>query len=217
MESDAEVLKVRYGSMNTSVARGEQIQLTSTSGQATTPFLQPAATRSSTARIREILKNVLSIIAEAGFEDAVPKGLIFAGGVTHTRYFYETLHKLHFEYREGSLRRDVYDDRVAPELAAQYSSVIALASRATEPGVTFEARPLESILQETERVEPTPSPSTRLEAELDYTFEDHDEPSPREVEPTPLRPSKTSRSSSRLWFGEVFNKISNLFDADEED
>lgn len=217
MESDAEVLKVRYGSMNTSVSRGEQIQLTSTSGQETKTFVQHDVNRYINARIREILKNVLSIIAEAGFEDAVPKGLIFAGGVTHTRYFYETLHKLHFEYREGSLRRDVYDDRVAPELAAQYSSVIALASRATEPGVTFEVRPLESILQESEHVEPTPSPSTRLEAELDYTFEDHDDPSPREVEPTPLRPSKTSRSRSGGWVGEVIHKFSNLFDTDEED
>ena len=80
MESDAESLKVRYGSMDTSVSRGEQIQVPSTTGEENKVFIQHDVNRYINARIREILKNVISIIDEAGFSEAVPKGLVFAGG-----------------------------------------------------------------------------------------------------------------------------------------
>lgn len=218
MESDAESLKARYGSMDTSVSRGEQIQVPSTTGEETKVFVQHDVNRYINARIREILKNVISIIAEAGFAEAVPKGLVFSGGVTETKYFYETLRKLRFEFREGHLRRDVYDEQVRPELARQYATVIALASRATEPGVTFEVRPLDSIMHEPEEYQAKPSAYSKEEAELDYTFEDHAEAMPEDEEPTRTSQSHPSRSSSKgSWLGNTLNKLSSLFDTDEED
>ena len=218
MESDAESLKVRYGSMDTSVSRGEQIQVPSTTGEETKVFVQHDVNRYINARIREILKNVISIIAEAGFAEAVPKGLVFSGGVTETKYFYETLRKLRFEFREGHLRRDVYDEQVRPELARQYATVIALASRATEPGVTFEVRPLDSIMHEPEVYQAKPSAHSKEEAELDYTFEDHAEAMPEDEEPIRTSQSHPSRSSSKgSWLGNTLNKLSSLFDTDEED
>lgn len=216
MEADAELLKVRYGSMDTSVARGEQIQLASTGGGEPKAFSQLDVNRYISARIREILKNVISIIDEAGFGEAVPKGIVFSGGVTHTRHFYETLRKLRFEYREGALRRDVYDERVTPEFAEEYASVLALATRATEPGVTFEARPLDSLLEEPEAKAKPSATVSREEPELDYTFEDHDQVRIEEDEPT-----KTSRSlpQSRksTWFSSIKGRVMDLFDTDEED
>ena len=218
MESDAESLKVRYGSMDTSVSRGEQIQVPSTTGEENKVFIQHDVNRYINARIREILKNVISIIDEAGFSEAVPKGLVFAGGVTETKYFYETLRKLRFEFREGHLRRDIYDEQVRPEVARQYATVIALASRATEPGVTFEVRPLDSIMQEPEERPYQPSVQSREEAELDYTFEDHADPMPEEPESKRSSRSQADRPSSKSsWFENALGRFSSLFDSDEED
>ena len=218
MESDAESLKVRYGSMDTSVSRGEQIQVPSTTGEENKVFIQHDINRYINARIREILKNVISIIDEAGFSEAVPKGLVFAGGVTETKYFYETLRKLRFEFREGHLRRDVYDEQVRPDVARQYATVIALASRATEPGVTFEVRPLDSIMQEPEERPYQPSFQSREETELDYTFEDHADPMPEEPESKRSSRSQADRPSSKSsWFENALGRFSSLFDSDEED
>lgn len=218
MESDAESLKVRYGSMDTSVSRGEQIQVPSTTGEENKVFIQHDVNRYINARIREILKNVISIIDEAGFSEAVPKGLVFAGGVTETKYFYETLRKLRFEFREGHLRRDVYDEQVRPDVARQYATVIALASRATEPGVTFEVRPLDSIMQEPEERPYQPSFQSREETELDYTFEDHADPMPEEPESKrSSRPQADRPSSKSSWFENALGRFSSLFDSDEED
>ena len=182
--------------MDISVSRGEQIQVPSTTGEENKVFIQHDVNRYINARICEILKNVISIIDEAGFSEAVPKGLVFAGGVTETKYFYETLRKLRFEFREGHLRRDIYDEQVRPEVARQYATVIALASRATEPGVTFEVRPLDSIMQEPEERPYQPSFQSREETELDYTFEDHADPMPEEPESKRSNRSQADRPSS---------------------
>ena len=83
--------------MNTSVSKTLQIEATSTTGGQSKTFSQLDINRYIDARVREILKNVISIIDEAGFGANVPKGLILAGGVTQTDYFYDTLRKLRFE------------------------------------------------------------------------------------------------------------------------
>ena len=90
----------------------------------------------------------MSIIHEAGCSESIPKGFVFAGGVTKTDHFFETLRKLSPEYREVSLRRDIYEDVPQKDLLSEYITEIALAAQATEPGVSYELRPLESLLQE---------------------------------------------------------------------
>ena len=154
LDADAERMKVEHGSMNLSVSRTQEIVATSVDGSSTKRFSQIEVNRYINARILEILSNVVSIIHEAGCSESIPKGFVFAGGVTKTDYFYETLRKLSPEYRKASLRRDIYEEGSNTSLLEHYITEIALAYQATEPSVTYTLRPLDSLLQE----EPTPAP-----------------------------------------------------------
>ncbi len=154
LDADAERMKVEHGSMNLSVSRTQEIVATSVDGSSTKSFSQIEVNRYINARILEILSNVVSIIHEAGCSESIPKGFVFAGGVTKTDYFYETLRKLSPEYRKASLRRDIYEEGSNTALLEHYITEIALAYQATEPSVTYTLRPLDSLLQE----EPTPAP-----------------------------------------------------------
>ena len=175
LESDAENLKINQGSMNLSVSRTEEIIATSADGSSTKHFSQLEVNRYISARILEILNNVVSIIHEAGCGESIPKGFVFAGGVTKTNYFFETLRKLSPEYRKASLRRDIYEEGVDNNLLANYITEIALAAQASEPGVTYELRPLESLLQEqpttrsSESAEPIVQPKEEEEESYTYT------------------------------------------------
>ena len=154
LDADAERMKVEHGSMNLSVSRTQEIVATSVDSSSTKRFSQIEVNRYINARILEILSNVVSIIHEAGCSESIPKGFVFAGGVTKTDYFYETLRKLSPEYRKASLRRDIYEEGSNTALLEHYITEIALAYQATEPSVTYTLRPLDSLLQE----EPTPAP-----------------------------------------------------------
>ncbi len=154
LDADAERMKVEHGSMNLSVSRTQEIVATSVDGSSTKRFSQIEVNRYINARILEILSNVVSIIHEAGCSESIPKGFVFAGGVTKTDYFYETLRKLSPEYRKASLRRDIYEEGSNTALLEHYITEIALAYQATEPSVTYALRSLDSLLQE----EPTPAP-----------------------------------------------------------
>ena len=154
LDADAERMKVEHGSMNLSVSRTQEIVATSVDGSSTKRFSQIEVNRYINARILEILSNVVSIIHEAGCSESIPKGFVFAGGVTKTDYFYETLRKLSPEYRKASLRRDIYEEGSNTSLLEHYITEIALAYQATEPSVTYTLRSLDSLLQE----EPTPAP-----------------------------------------------------------
>ena len=154
LDADAERMKVEHGSMNLSVSRTQEIVATSVDGTSTKRFSQLEVNRYINARILEILSNVVSIIHEAGCSESIPKGFVFAGGVTKTDYFYETLRKLSPEYRKASLRRDIYEEGSNTALLEHYITEIALAYQATEPSVTYTLRSLDSLLQE----EPTPAP-----------------------------------------------------------
>ena len=154
LDADAERMKVEHGSMNLSVSRTQEIVATSVDGSSTKRFSQIEVNRYINARILEILSNVVSIIHEAGCSESIPKGFVFAGGVTKTDYFYETLRKLSPEYRKASLRRDIYEEGSSTALLEHYITEIALAYQATEPSVTYTLRSLDSLLQE----EPTPAP-----------------------------------------------------------
>ncbi len=175
LESDAENLKINQGSMNLSVSRTEEIIATSADGSSTKHFSQLEVNRYISARILEILNNVVSIIHEAGCGESIPKGFVFAGGVTKTNYFFETLRKLSPEYRKASLRRDIYEEGVDSNLLANYITEVALAAQASEPGVTYELRPLESLLQEqpttrpSEPAEPVIQPKEEEEESYTYT------------------------------------------------
>ena len=154
LDTDAERMKVEHGSMNLSVSRTQEIVATSVDDTSTKRFSQIEVNRYINARILEILSNVVSIIHEAGCSESIPKGFVFAGGVTKTDYFYETLRKLSPEYRKASLRRDIYEEGSNTALLEHYITEIALAYQATEPSVTYTLRSLDSLLQE----EPTPAP-----------------------------------------------------------
>ena len=154
LDADAERMKVEHGSMNLSVSRTQEIVATSVDGSSTKRFSQIEVNRYINARILEILSNVVSIIHEAGCSESIPKGFVFAGGVTKTDYFYETLRKLSPEYRKASLRRDIYEEGSNTALLEHYITEIALAYQVTEPSVTYTLRSLDSLLQE----EPTPAP-----------------------------------------------------------
>ena len=154
LDADAERMKVEHGSMNLSVSRTQEIVATSVDGTSTKRFSQLEVNRYINARILEILSNVVSIIHEADCSESIPKGFVFAGGVTKTDYFYETLRKLSPEYRKASLRRDIYEEGSRSDLLEHYITEIALAYQATEPSVTYTLRPLDSLLHE----ESSPAP-----------------------------------------------------------
>ena len=230
LDADAERMKVEHGSMNLSVSRTQEIVATSVDGSSTKRFSQIEVNRYINARILEILSNVVSIIHEAGCSESIPKGFVFAGGVTKTDYFYETLRKLSPEYRKASLRRDIYEEGSSTALLEHYITEIALAYQATEPSVTYTLRPLDSLLQE----EPTPAPvepATSVSEPLaeeeakTYTYttigeaqvapveeEEDDFDEEAQEEPTHEERSKHKRSWS---FDSVMKGINSLFGSND--
>ena len=230
LDADAERMKVEHGSMNLSVSRTQEIVATSVDGSSTKRFSQIEVNRYINARILEILSNVVSIIHEAGCSESIPKGFVFAGGVTKTDYFYETLRKLSPEYRKASLRRDIYEEGSNTALLEHYITEIALAYQATEPSVTYTLRPLDSLLQE----EPTPAPvepATSVSEPLaeeeakTYTYttigeaqvapveeEEDDFDEEEQEEPTHEERSKHKRSWS---FDSVMKGINSLFGSND--
>ena len=231
LDADAERMKVEHGSMNLSVSRTQEIVATSVDGSSTKRFSQIEVNRYINARILEILSNVVSIIHEAGCSESIPKGFVFAGGVTKTDYFYETLRKLSPEYRKASLRRDIYEEGSSTALLEHYITEIALAYQATEPSVTYTLRSLDSLLQE----EPTPAPvepatpvseplaeeeaktytyTTIGEAQVTPIEEDDEEDFDEEEheEPTHEERSKHKRSWS---FDSVMKGINSLFGSND--
>ena len=231
LDADAERMKVEHGSMNLSVSRTQEIVATSVDGSSTKRFSQIEVNRYINARILEILSNVVSIIHEAGCSESIPKGFVFAGGVTKTDYFYETLRKLSPEYRKASLRRDIYEEGSNTALLEHYITEIALAYQATEPSVTYTLRPLDSLLQEESTpapVEPATSVSEPLAEEeaKTYTYttigeaqvtpieeDDEDDFDEEEYEePTHEERSKHKRSWS---FDSVMKGINSLFGSND--
>ena len=231
LDADAERMKVEHGSMNLSVSRTQEIVATSVDGSSTKRFSQIEVNRYINARILEILSNVVSIIHEAGCSESIPKGFVFAGGVTKTDYFYETLRKLSPEYRKASLRRDIYEEGSNTALLEHYITEIALAYQATEPSVTYTLRPLDSLLQEESTpapVEPATSVSEPLAEEeaKTYTYTtigeaqvtpieeaDEDDFDEEEYEePTHEERSKHKRSWS---FDSVMKGINSLFGSND--
>lgn len=230
LDADAERMKVEHGSMNLSVSRTQEIVATSVDGSSTKRFSQIEVNRYINARILEILSNVVSIIHEAGCSESIPKGFVFAGGVTKTDYFYETLRKLSPEYRKASLRRDIYEEGSNTALLEHYITEIALAYQATEPSVTYTLRSLDSLLQE----EPTPAPvepatsvseplaeeeaktytyTTIGEAQVTPIEEEEDDFDEEEYEePTHEERSKHKRSWS---FDSVMKGINSLFGSND--
>ena len=230
LDADAERMKVEHGSMNLSVSRTQEIVATSVDGSSTKRFSQIEVNRYINARILEILSNVVSIIHEAGCSESIPKGFVFAGGVTKTDYFYETLRKLSPEYRKASLRRDIYEEGSNTALLEHYITEIALAYQATEPSVTYTLRSLDSLLQE----EPTPAPvepATSVSEPLaeeeakTYTYttigeaqvapieeEEDDFDEEEQEEPTHEERSKHKRSWS---FDSVMKGINSLFGSND--
>lgn len=230
LDADAERMKVEHGSMNLSVSRTQEIVATSVDGSSTKRFSQIEVNRYINARILEILSNVVSIIHEAGCSESIPKGFVFAGGVTKTDYFYETLRKLSPEYRKASLRRDIYEEGSNTALLEHYITEIALAYQATEPSVTYTLRSLDSLLQE----EPTPAPvepATSVSEPLaeeeakTYTYttigeaqvapieeEEDDFDEEEHEEPTHEERSKHKRSWS---FDSVMKGINSLFGSND--
>ena len=230
LDADAERMKVEHGSMNLSVSRTQEIVATSVDGSSTKRFSQIEVNRYINARILEILSNVVSIIHEAGCSESIPKGFVFAGGVTKTDYFYETLRKLSPEYRKASLRRDIYEEGSSTALLEHYITEIALAYQATEPSVTYTLRSLDSLLQE----EPTPAPvepATSVSEPLaeeeakTYTYttigeaqvapieeEEDDFDEEEQEEPTHEERSKHKRSWS---FDSVMKGINSLFGSND--
>ena len=230
LDADAERMKVEHGSMNLSVSRTQEIVATSVDGSSTKRFSQIEVNRYINARILEILSNVVSIIHEAGCSESIPKGFVFAGGVTKTDYFYETLRKLSPEYRKASLRRDIYEEGSNTALLEHYITEIALAYQATEPSVTYTLRSLDSLLQE----EPTPAPvepatsvseplaeeeaktytyTTIGEAQVAPVEEEEDDFDEEEhEEPTHEERSKHKRSWS---FDSVMKGINSLFGSND--
>lgn len=231
LDADAERMKVEHGSMNLSVSRTQEIVATSVDGSSTKRFSQIEVNRYINARILEILSNVVSIIHEAGCSESIPKGFVFAGGVTKTDYFYETLRKLSPEYRKASLRRDIYEEGSSTALLEHYITEIALAYQATEPSVTYTLRSLDSLLQEESTpapVEPATSVSEPLAEEeaKTYTYttigeaqvtpieeDDEDDFDEEEYEePTHEERSKHKRSWS---FDSVMKGINSLFGSND--
>ena len=187
-------------------------------GGSTKRFSQLEVNRYVSARVLEILSNVVSIIGEAGCAESISKGFVFAGGVTRTDHFYETLRRLSPEYRPASLRRDIYEDGCDSGLVEAFMTEIALAYQAKEPGVTFELRSLSSLMDEepskpfaepAKVAEPEPTQQNPKEETYTYTtisqpqgldedyeddFDEDDEPQPRKAkEPKSKGPSLLDR------------------------
>ena len=143
--------------------------------------------------------------------------------MTKTDHFFETLRKLSPEYREVSLRRDIYEDGVQKELLSDYITEIALAAQASEPGVSYELRPLESLLQEqpetrsNEPTEPVEEPKESEEESYTYTtiseaqhrpLDDDEEDSKHEA--------KRERKEKKSWsLNSFINSINGLFGAND--
>ena len=187
------------------------------------------------ARVRELLWNCVHLIHESGNEANVSRGLVFAGGVTRTRFFYETLEQLNFEYRRGTLRREVYDERLElqPEGATgginylgDYMSELALAWWAQKSGVSYQLRDLDTFMQD--EPEPTPAATTQYAAPAeepqraadDFTFEPLDQKlsnyleEAEEHEEAEERTGKKGGSTSQ-WLSNVWGKLTKALAPEE--
>lgn len=188
LEADAERLKVERGSMDLSVARTTEIHATPASGGASKRFSQLEVNRFISFRVLEILNNVVQVIREAGYESALAKGFVFAGGVTKTNHFYETLRRLSPEYRPASLRREIYEEGTEERYLTDYMTEMALAYQAKEPGVVYELRSLEELVADAVAPQPTPTPQPAPEPEPEHTpfeTETYTYPESYEVEDEP--------------------------------
>lgn len=184
LEKDAEQLKIHEGSMDTSIPQSEYIERTSPESGKSIHINRLELNRFVDARIRELLWNALHIIHESGNEANVSRGLIFAGGVTRTSYFYETLEQLGFEYRRGTLRREIYDPRLEqtesgigkPQYLRDYMTELALAWWAQKPGVEYQLQELDKVMGVTEpspapQPKPEPEPEELTRPDDDYSFD----------------------------------------------
>lgn len=165
LEADAERLKVERGSMNLAVPRTSMIHAAPAAGGSPKSFSQLEVNRYISFRVLEILNNVVQIIREAGYGDALAKGFVFAGGVTKTDHFYETLRKLSPEYRPATLRRDIYEEGTEERYLTDYMTEIALAYQAKEPGVVYELRSLTDLVAEPVAPQPAPAVSSVTESQ----------------------------------------------------
>lgn len=235
LEKDAELLKISEGSMDTSIPRGEIIERMSPESGKAIRIDRLELNRFVDARVRELLWNCVHLIHESGNEANVSRGLVFAGGVTRTRFFYETLEQLNFEYRRGTLRREVYDERLElqPEGATgginylgDYMSELALAWWAQKSGVSYQLRDLDTFMQD--EPEPTPAATTQYAAPVeepqraadDFTFEPLDQKlrgyleEAEEHEETEERTGKKGGSTSQ-WLSNVWGKLTKALAPEE--
>lgn len=140
LETDAERLKINYGSMNLGIDREETIQANSTSGSPNKLLKRYEINRYISARMTEIMANVIHIIQTSGHEESIRSGLIISGGATNIDHFFETEDKQ--PMRRGRARRELVSDAI-PELElGLYQTELGLVYQAKEECIEVQLREL---------------------------------------------------------------------------
>ncbi|MDO4692743.1 MAG: cell division FtsA domain-containing protein [Porphyromonadaceae bacterium] len=180
IEADAERLKVEYGSMDLSIAKDEVIKAISTSGSPDKQLNRYELNRYVSARMTEIMSNVMHIIQLSGYEEQIKSGLVISGGATNIDHFFHFDDKL--PIRQGRARRELISEAVADADLKLYQTELGLIYQAKEDCVDQEYNSLENLFDESE--EKPISETKSLEQEDDeaansvesaYTFAATDE------------------------------------------
>lgn len=222
IEADAERLKVEYGSMNLSIAKDEVIKAISTSGSPDKHLNRYELNRYISARMTEIMSNVMHIIQLSGYEEQIKSGLVISGGATNIDHFFDIDDKL--PIRQGRARRELISEAVAEADLKLYQTELGLIYQAKEDCVDQEYNSLENLFDESEDKPTQPIASVQEKdegtssVESTYTFAATDEG----VQDDDFEPAITQERASvkgffSRWGDKLRSTLNQLNGTDEDE
>lgn len=145
LPDDAERLKINKASIDLSVSRSQNVELTSSSGTTKKIFPQYKVNKIVLARMNEITMNVFSIIAELGYDNDLSAGLIISGGATKIKDYENYLNDAGVEYRKAKVRPELIDVSVDDKSLYEDITLIGLATMASENCVEYAPKDIEEM------------------------------------------------------------------------
>lgn len=215
LEKDAEQLKLNEGSVNLEIDRNAQLSHPSNPEHS---IKQIEVNRYIYARMMEIIGSIINIIAKGNPSDQEPRSLIFSGGVSYTDGLIPLLKQNGGIVRIGVVRRDFVSDDVEERMLREWQTEIGLIYQASQGCITYQAKQLDSLLDNLDEQENSAQPAAHQEGlfpeEQDYTFVDSDEPEDEELvstqpeQPTLEETSSPNQPKARL--GNFFKNFKDL-------
>lgn len=159
LESDAEQVKLRHGSMDLDVDKSVTLTANHINGQGEKTLSHYSVNSYIYARMEEITSNVLMLIKEIDPEMQL-SSLVFAGGATRLKgYMEDYIGKLPIGEmaRQATARPDILHESASKTLLGEYQSVLGLVAMASENCVVQAVKPLDTLFDDTPEEDETPT------------------------------------------------------------